>query len=229
MPTLNVSEDGYIGVTGQSSWDNARDATTGTVVSNSGTSDFANAYHTSGRGSNDFRVTRTFMYFDTSGITDTLADATLKLYGFTQQNSADIIVVKSTAFGGDGGTALAAGDMDSFATGAGNDYSSEFTTMTNGQFNNIPLNATALADIKNNDAFIICIMEYDHDHQDSAPSNASFYSSWRNGGYSVSSLRPDLEYNIQLGYSHDIIGVPSANISTINAVATANVEKVISA
>tara|TARA_B100001059_G_scaffold83511_1_gene81603 strand:+ start:3072 stop:3758 length:687 start_codon:yes stop_codon:yes gene_type:complete len=225
MADLQVSEDGYISSPlGQSSWANARGATTGTVTSNSANADVVIAFHTAGRGSSDFRVTRTFMYFDTSGINVTLADATLKLYGHTTTPSADIIVVKSTAFGGDGGTSLAAGDMDSFDDST--PYSSEFTSFASNTFNNISLNATALADIKNNDAFIICIMEHDHDFQNSAPSNTNKSAYWKNQNNSTTSLRPDLVWNGLVGYSHDVCGLAAANISKVNSLATAGVGKI---
>ena len=98
--------------------------------------------------------------------------------------------------------------------------------MTAGQWNEISLNATALADIKNNNAFIICIMDHDYDFQDSAPSNASSTCVWRSISHTSTTTRPDLEYNVQIGYSHDVCGLAAGSIAKVNTVAAANVGKV---
>ena len=66
---------------------------------------------------------RTFFEFDTSGISATLSDATLKIYGYGY-TSADLFVVK--AYFSDG--ALANGDFDAIVGwSAGSDNSSNVT------------------------------------------------------------------------------------------------------
>ena len=122
-------------------------------------------------GGNTYRVTRSFMWFDTSGITGTVSAATIKIRGYNQ-NSGSIIAVKSTAFGGDGGTALAAGDIDAMpgwttgASAAGNvtNYSSQITSgwSTSG-YNDLTSTSDLRSDMQNNNVVIICFMDYTYD------------------------------------------------------------------
>ena len=109
------TDDGKISGDSNASWADARDDTTGSSPSTSltGNSSFTAVNKFAARGGgNTYRVERSFMYFDTSGISGTVSSATIKLNGYTTANDGSIIAVKSTAFGGDGGTALAAEDLD---------------------------------------------------------------------------------------------------------------------
>lgn len=109
-----TSNDGFVAILGQSSWANARDATAGSIAANgnSNSSAFTQVHKSAGRGGSTlYGVYRSFMVFDTSGITGTVASATLSIYGVSQ-NDGSIIAVKSNAFGGDGGTTLAKADFN---------------------------------------------------------------------------------------------------------------------
>ena len=132
--------------------------------------------YASGKSANS--VHRAFLYFDVSGVDSktVVTDASLKIRGQVNSN-ADIICVKSTtAFGGDGGTALSTGDFDAiygFSAGSTNsmsgnvtDYSSEITTWSTSGYNTIDLNTAAKTDIQNNSHFIVAIVEYDSDYLD---------------------------------------------------------------
>jgi hypothetical protein len=205
LSTILPDKDGYALVnTGTHA--GSRGASTADSVAHTGTqSTTAISYQRGTKGGIFYLISRTFMYFDTSGITDTITDATLKIYG-SGNGTGDVIVLKSTAFGGDGSSDLVAGDYDNidFSTA----YSSEIDTWSTSNFNNITLNSTAQTDIKNNDAFIIAITNYDFDHQDTDPgvnvdlSNGALYVD-----FGDSSRRPKLEvttedpptiYNFQL-------------------------------
>ena len=110
------TNDGVITTGNMPSWSAARDATSGTHDTDN-TNDAPLIFVTSGRGGTTYKVGRVFMYFDTSGITGTLSEATLKLYW--QANTESYIVMKSDAFGGDGGTALADADFNNVTFGTG--------------------------------------------------------------------------------------------------------------
>ena len=92
MPDLACQEDGRIGKVDLVSWSNARDATTGNAFSRTATAvaQAAWAARTSGRGGFVYRIYRSFFEFDTSGITVTPQDATLKLYGAFSFTTADV-------------------------------------------------------------------------------------------------------------------------------------------
>ena len=153
-----------------------------------------------------------------------VASATLTFVVGGNAGSTDLIPVKSDAFGGDGGTALANADFNNvdFST----PYASQTTDHPASETVTFTLNATALADIKNNDAFIVALLESDHDFSDSEPSDVSktlAISFAETGG---TSSDPKLSYTLATGYSHDIMAVAAASIGKVNTVATANVGKV---
>ena len=178
------------------------------------------------RGADYFKIVRSYFYFDTSGITGTLSEATLKIYGFGGTATADVIAVKSDAFGGDNSVQLALTDYNNldFSTA----YSAQFdATWSISAYNDMPLNAAALADMKNNDHFIVCVIEHDHDYADSAASGGAIY---QNGAYYDqygTSRGPYIDYTVSTGYGHTVSGVAAANIGKVAGVATASIEKVI--
>ena len=239
MPSLySNTGDGWIRSGNQSSWAAARDITSGDTPD---TNDSYTAYpvdasrFASRGGGSSYRVIRSFMYFNTSGITSAVSSATIKLYGYNQ-SSGSIIAVKSTAFGGDGGTALAAGDIDAmpgWTTGASaasnvTTYSSQITSgwSTSG-YNDLTGTSDLRSDMQNNNVVIICLMNYTHDYLNSAlTSNGSksvgFYWTDQSG----TSRDPYIEYALATGYANNVKGVAAANIAKINGVATASISKV---
>lgn len=166
------------------------------------------------------RFKRVFLHFDTSGITGTVSAAHIDINGTSvaDPDPNDTIMIKSTAFGGDGGTALATSDHFSsldYSTA----YSSELTTWSTGN-NEYTLTAAALADIKNNDHFTLAIIDHDNDYVNSANT-------------AVSDIGIDFDVTITLdftlaatGYSHDVNGVAAASIGKVNSVATASIGKI---
>ena len=178
MATLTASKWGKVTSNNQSSHSAARNATLGAATSNPNDVQLTAIEYlrgaARGRGS-IYRVSRTFYYFNTSAITGTVSSATLNIKGNIFSTSADVIVVPSTAFSGDGSTNLANADIDNISFNT--NYSNEYTGWTSST-NSITLKSQALSDIQNNNYFICAVIEYDHDYLDTAPSsNSSFYNS----------------------------------------------------
>ena len=243
MPVIYSSgsgtgDDGYIQSGNQTSWANARDATSGTSpgTTSSGTSVFTIVGRAASRGGSiNYSVTRSFMVFDTSSITATVASATLSIYG-QSSNDGSVIAVKSTAFGGDGGTALASGDFDailgwsagSSLAGSATVYGAQILTTdwSTRSYNDFTATSDLLTDMKNNDVVIICFMDYTNDYLNSAlTSNASLNCGGYYAEYTGTSRDPKLDYTLA-GYANNVKGVAAANIAKINGVATANISKV---
>lgn len=101
MPELNRSAAGIIIGPVKNNQVDAHDASVGTHTDTDNAVTLAiQWFRSSGRGGGTFRYVRTFLYFDTSAITGTVSSATLKVHGAGTLNNADVIAVKSTAFGG---------------------------------------------------------------------------------------------------------------------------------
>ena len=237
MPNLYASLDGRVSTSIETSWSNARDDTSGTVYSTeirSGAFIEVSRFASRG-GGNTYRIARSFMYFDTSGITGTVSAATIKIRGYPDDD-ASIIALKSTAYGGDGGTALASGDFDAipgWTTGASAEssvtkYSSTITSGwdTSG-YNDLTGNSNLRADMQNNSAVIICLIDYTNDLLNVAlTSNGQLNLGAYYINYHGTSLDPYIEYTIATGYGNAVNGVAAANISKVNGVATASISKV---
>ena len=96
MPNIysTAGSDAWI-YKGDSNWSTARDATSGDLIGRTGgggSRSFTAIQAVVARGT--YRVTRSFLFFDTSGISVPPSSATLKIYGRTN-SSADFFVVKS--------------------------------------------------------------------------------------------------------------------------------------
>ena len=232
-----TTDDGYMYKVAQTSWANARDATSATVQTGSTrTTLFTSVYRLAGRGGGDvYGVYRSFMVFDTSGITGTVASAELSIRGYSA-NDGSVIAVKSTAYGGDGGTALSTGDFDAISgwssgsslAGSATVYGAQKTTTnwTTSGWNDFTATSDLLTDMKNNDVVIICFMDYTNDYLNSAlTSNASLNCGGYYADYPGTAYDPHIDYTLA-GYSNNVNGVAAANIAKVNGVATANISKV---
>lgn len=216
MPTINVNRTGHIQGVSNGTFSTARTSNSGTVTD--GVSGTKNVQFFDGRGSN--RFSRVFLHFDTSSITGTLSAAHIDVDGGSNSpDPNDTIIIKSTAFGGDGGTALATSDMFSsldYSTA----YSSELTTWSTSN-NEYTLTAAALADIKNNNHFTVAIIDHDSDYANTDTGSTSDV----NVNFDVTIT---LDYTIApTGYGNDVNTVASANISKVIGVATADIDKII--
>tara|TARA_R110001583_G_C5576037_1_gene402494 strand:- start:32 stop:706 length:675 start_codon:yes stop_codon:yes gene_type:complete len=218
MPTINSSKAGYI--TGQSSTNFVTARQNGSSVVSAPTTNQSTAIQyraTSGRGSLTHSMKRTFLYFDTTALIGTISSTSIQIAGVTN-SSADVIVLKSTAFGGDGGTTLATSDF--FSTiDYSTEYSNEYTSW--GASISIPLIAAANTDIQNNNAFIVAIVEHDFDYAN----GASGFATSRINGIAFGTT-------ITLTYTEasstsitSVNGIALASIEEMNAIADSNIEK----
>ena len=213
MPTINVNRQGLGTGTANGNFATARSNAASSVSDGvSGEADVQ--YYNTARTK---RFKRVFLHFDTSGITGTLSAAHIDINGgsVSDADPNDTIMIKSSAFGGDGGTALATSDHYSsldYSTA----YSTELTTWSTGN-NEYTLTAAALADIKNNDHFTLAIVDNDNDFANSDTT-------------ATADITIDFDVTITLdytlsGYTHDVNSVAAANIGKINTVATASIGK----
>ena len=162
------------------------------------------------------------MHFDTSGMTGTLSAAHIDVnFGTSVMGDPnDTIMVKSTAFGGDGGTALATTDFFSsidYSTA----YSTELTSPSTGN-NEYTLTSAALTDIKNNDNFTLAIVEHDNDFSNSdggdqaADINIAF-------GTTIT-----LDYTLaSVAYDQKVLSIDPADVAKVNGVVFSEIGKVI--
>jgi len=229
MPTLNVSTTAYITGVSNNTFSTARTSPGSLVINGgSGTQTPVEYRTTSGRGgSSVHRMIRTYLDFDTSGISGTVSAATLNIASLGA-NSGDIIGLKTDAFGASGGGTLSAASFYStidYSTA----YTAEISTWSAGAGksaanNAITLNTAARLDMKANNRFQIALVNHTYDYANSGASgtveegNAIAFGTTINIDYIIS---------VASGYANDVIGVATANIGEVLGVATANIEKVI--
>tara|TARA_R100001377_G_scaffold79193_1_gene57300 strand:+ start:227 stop:904 length:678 start_codon:yes stop_codon:yes gene_type:complete len=210
MAVINASEAGLIVGQSSTTFATARQNGSSTVSPTSATAVAIRYLATSGRGSLTHSIYRTFLYFDTSGLTGTISDASLNIEGATNHN-IDVSVFKSTAFGGDGGTALATSDFFSTI-----DFSTVYFV---GQdwvptTNNLDLNSTANADIQNDDAFICALVQKNNDGGNVAATSA---------GSTIAGI--DFGTTITLTYTEAGASGP-ANLTSYNGIAKASITSI---
>ena len=212
MPTINSSKAGYIIGQSSTNFTTARQNGSSVVAAPTTNQTTAILYSsTSGRGSLTHAMRRTFLYFDTSGLTGTISNTSLNIEGATN-HAIDVAVFKSTAFGGDGGTTLATSDFFSKI-----DFS---TTYFVGQdwvpvTNNLTLNSTANADIQNNDAFICALVEKQKDGGNVAATSAT--SRLAGIGFGTT---------ITLTYTEEAAASGPANLTSYNGIAKASITSI---
>tara|TARA_Y100001963_G_scaffold147087_1_gene222924 strand:+ start:75 stop:824 length:750 start_codon:yes stop_codon:yes gene_type:complete len=246
MPVIYSSSTGntddvYLSRLGESSWANARDGTSSTFGSDavSAATTFTYVYKDVNPrdGSMVYGVRRSFMVFDTSGISGTVASAELSVRGY-HSNDGSVIAVKSDAYGGDGGTNWSSSDFNNivgWSAGSSLDglatiYGAAKTTTnwTKSDWNDFAATSDLLTDMKNNDVVIVCFMDYTNDYLNVAPSTGSFLNC---GGYYAEKTSPDYRPHIAYtlaatGYANNVNGIAAANIGKINGIATASISKV---
>ena len=206
MPIIySDTQDGYVYKT-DSNWATARDATSGTSYSSSssGTAYAVRADVSSGRGGTTYYVTRSFFEFDTSAIKSNVLKATLNIKGNTN-GAADVIAVRANQ-----GATLAASDFNeihgfstSGADGSGGGdneanitkYSNEVTSWNTSSYNSINLTSIAKTHMLSGSGIFICLMEYDHDLKDIAPTGTN-RTGLNYANYSGTSSDPYIEYEL---------------------------------
>jgi|21_taG_2_1085346.scaffolds.fasta_scaffold05696_4 hypothetical protein len=224
-------------------WAGARDATAGAgnaacVDDDDYSSDFTAVSRFGSRGaSNTYKVTRSFMRFNTSSITGTVSGVTIRVRGYGS-NDGSVIAVKASAAFSDNATDLATEDFDAidgYVTGsslAGNAtvYGTQIitTNWSTAGYNAMTGSNDLAADIQNNLVVDICFMDYTHDYLNSTPSSNGTFNC---GGYYTDYTGTDRDPYIQFtetvsGYEHDVISVKAIEISKVITVATANIGKI---
>jgi hypothetical protein len=222
MATLDASKYGRLSLTGQSSHAAVRDGTTANFVSVDPTFSTANAIGyaaLSGRGGNIYAIYRTFYYFDTSGITGNVTDSSLNIMGASAE-TATVIVVPSTAFGGDGSADIVNTDYNNITFNT--TYGAGFTGWDDGANNELEFRDNANAEgtvnaaIRDNDAFIVAVIEYEHDYSDSAP------------GSIPTTKYSGIDYSTAAYLDYDEAGAASgpANLTSYNGVAKASITNI---
>ena len=184
------TNDGYVVRYVQSSWSNARAYTAGTASSSTGTQlvTGVSGERVAARGGGyAFSIYRSFFFFDTSGISSNVDSATFKVYG-SVNTGGDLIAVKSnsdieTLGSADFGSIVGWNTTTDGSGGGDNEsnvtkYSNEVTSWNASSYNDITLNAQALADMRDDDKVYICLLNFDYDLKDVAPTN---YTTHRNG------------------------------------------------
>ena len=167
---------------------------------------------------------RTFLFFDVSGVGGTITAATLKVYASSPGNSVDTQVVEATAWGGDGSTTtLGTGDYDavSFTT----TYSPALLSWTATAYNDYTLNATAISAM-NTDGYLNCaILTEDYDLKGVAPALGEDWYIPINFENSSNPIYLDITFT-PAGWNDNIMGVANASIGNFIGVAEASIGSV---
>ena len=202
------TNDGYVVRFNQSSGSDARANSAGTSANSTASSYTAgvSATRQAARGGGySFHIYRSFFFFDTSGISSNVSEATLKIYGRTF-TTGDMIAVKSnsdieTLGTGDFGSIVGWNTTTDGSGGGDNEsnvtkYSAEISSWGAG-YQDIALNATALANMRDDDKVYICLLNTDYDLRDVEPTG---YSDNRCGlyytNYTGTSRDPYIDYTL---------------------------------
>ena len=236
MATITAGKYGWASATSELGWSGARDATTGNAVFNQSTSSnteqCAVTYSSGGKGS-DWSVKRLFVAFNATSYQTGYTITNLKLYYLPTTSTAGssgagmkMALVKSTAQG-NANTDLTTSDINNFddtVDYAANDGSQDNTWRDLATLSSVDLNSTAISAITSTGYLKICIMEYLYDYPDTAPTtNPTNMKAFAN--YTTV---PYLSFTATAtGYANDVIGVSSANIASVNAIATADISEII--
>lgn len=230
MATTTVTADReVVALSGtQTTWTAARDATAANSFTEySSATDNAGAIvevYTSGRGGGAYVVQRTFLVFDVSGVGGTITAIDLKIYGVTA-NTVDVMVAKSTAFGGDSSSAFVEGDFDNWSPDSPTAYMASSPAWSINTYNTLTLNATAVSDANTNGYLNVVVLGNDYDYVDNEPlSDIS-----REGGARFKNGSFPIELAITYtaaGYTNDVIGIANANIVSVNGIAIANISNI---
>ena len=220
MPTLNATKWGYMGGVSSQTFSTARESNAITVANNPSNTPVSISYTaTAGRGSLTHRIFRSFFTFNTSGITATPSTATLNFGTTTVPASAAVIAVKSSAFGGSNSNLVASEFFNNVAFGT--DLSNA-TTITSGNPFSITLNSTARTNIKNQSWFIVAVVDYVNDDQNTAATTAT-----SNQSYVKWSVTPYLDYTLpSTSDISSVNGIALADISSVNSIAIADIASI---
>lgn len=225
--TVNATYQGYVGLSSNFYIDwvtDIRDAATGsfsfTYTLNT-TANSIQAYEVPGRGGGTSGVcSRTFLFFDVSGVPGTITSATLSVLGAIS-GSLNVITVQGSAWGGDGSvTTLSNGDFSSLSF---SNYSDEIYGWSTTGYNDFTLNSSAISEMNDNGYLNIVVIDFDFDYNGVAP-GVGFVL--RNG---VEFLDPTNPIKLTLTYvpSTQVIGISPLLIDKVNGSLLTNISKVV--
>lgn len=223
MPTINVSTAAYSRLVNQPSHNAVRNGTTGQSANISGQASNAFSYVASsgGRGLT-YSIYRTFLYFDTTSITGTVSAASVNVKGFSNSGGRRILV-PSTAFGGDGQSAITGGDYSNLSFNT--NYNDQFNGWNTSSNNVFTLKSTAFSDMQTNDYFICAVIQYDYDYSNSDPGSAVSH---------IFGIDANVAANIYLDYTlagggsevDEVDSISSGNIDEWNGFAWTSVSEI---
>lgn len=220
MGTLAVNRKGFITGAQAGSYTDGHGATTGTATdSATGNQALAIQYlFSTGRGSAIHRFTRTFLHFNTQG----LSAGSSFILQITGNSSAEgnVIAVKHTAGNSSGGE-LANADFNNIDRTV--PYSASTAWSSSSQVS-ISLNAVAIQQIISEDNFNIALIGIeDFNAEEENPLEAAGDIT---RGVAFSSTIQLSYTDAASGYTHKINGVAAASIGKVNTVATASLGKI---
>jgi len=206
----------------KTSWTAARDATSANTFTEYSTStDNATTlveFFSSGRGGGTYVVERAFFFFDLSSINGTITAMELYIYGVTNDTIDQVMVAKSDAFGGEGGSAFVATDFDNWFPDNPTAYLDSSHTWSINQNNILSLNSTAVSDANTDLALTMVVLGNDYDFENVDPGGDIS----RDGGVRFKNSTDPVKLIVY--YVPKIIGVSAANIIGVSA---ANISSVI--
>ena len=224
MGTLASNRKGRITGASQSSYLDALDSTTGTASDSETSSTTAMQYfQSSGRGGGTFRFIRTFLHFNTTGISGGSNFQLQVISGGANGSPAALSQVRAIkhSAGGSNGGELANADFNNIDRNTA--YSSDTTFGSSGTVT-ISLNATAATQIINEEDFnVALLLTVDAAAEEESPlEEDGDISNTIKFGAAINLVYTDPV----TGYTHDVLGVDSSDISKVNGVATANIGKI---
>ena len=225
MGTLASNRKGYIQGPSASSYSAALTATGDGTAYDAQSGNVGNAiqyFQSSGRGGGTFRFTRTFIHFDTSGISggSSFQLVVTSTAGNSSSGVHNVIACNHNAGSGNG-SELANADFDNVIKGT--TWSSSTAWGSSGQIT-FSLNAAAATQIINNNDFnVALILNVDQAEEEESPlgddgeiSNGIAFGSAINLTYTDPAS----------GFTHKINSLAAASIGKVNTVATANIGKI---
>jgi hypothetical protein len=221
--TTNTTGRGVIIASG-GDWDDVVTATTGTVISSTSYTFAVRAGVISGRGGNQYFVSRTFLYFDVSSITTTITAATVKVYASAISNGK-VGMYKSTAFGNNG-TALASTDFDNVTGTLQSATTYTDLTWTPNALESFPLNATAITDLNTNGYGNYSLRNPDEVDEETPELDAYAGINFQTSGTNRAQI---VITHADPGYGNNVNSVAAASIAKVNTVGTADISKINSA
>ena len=223
MATQAVLKKGFITGNSAANQAAARDVATGTPT-NAPTNDQNSIqyFQSSGRGSGTFRYIRTFLKFDTSGISGGSSFVlNVGKAAAAGGSTTKVFAVKSNAFTGEDGI-LAAADFNNL------DFSTLYTAAATGTTwaygsgtNDITLSSGAASDINGNNTFIVALVgTLDYNDAGLEEDGADTHTVGFGGTIQLTFTAA------ASGYGNAVMGVASGNIGKVDTVATANIGKI---